>query len=106
MSLDVYLTIEDEEVFGHNITHNLNTMAAEAGIYEALWRPEELGIEKAEQLVNILDKGLTTLKLDRERFEEFNPANGWGNYDNLVNFTEKYLQACRLFPDADVRVSR
>lgn len=54
MSLDVYLTRkklvsydngksfieETEDVYWANITRNLNKMASEAGIYEALWRPE------------------------------------------------------------------
>ena len=39
MSLDVYLMVDNERVYDANITHNLNSMASEAGCYEALWRP-------------------------------------------------------------------
>ncbi len=63
MSLDVYLYEEPSGIpeeqclsciagdddhthrptlYWRNITHNLGRMAVEAGIYEALWRPEEL----------------------------------------------------------------
>lgn len=33
---------DNDVVFEANVTHNLNTMAAEAGIYYALWRPGEM----------------------------------------------------------------
>lgn len=48
MSLDVYLTAtRPTEVCALNITHNLGRMAKEAGIYQHLWRPEEIGVTKA-----------------------------------------------------------
>jgi hypothetical protein len=48
MSLDITLTVVREtSVFERNITHNLNRMADEAGIYGVIWRPEENGIETA-----------------------------------------------------------
>ena len=45
-----------------NITHNLGEMAGAAGIYHHLWRPEEIGVIKAWQLVAPLDAGLALLK--------------------------------------------
>lgn len=107
MSLDVYLTrIQPTEVFWSNITHNLGSMADEAGIYQALWRPEEIGITRAEQLIEPLAKGLELLKAHPARFEALNPPNGWGDYEHFVSFVEKYLEACQEYPDADVRTSR
>lgn len=107
MSLDVYLTVtKPTEVFEWNITHNLGQMAREAGIYEALWRPEEINVTTAEQLIEPLTVGLEKLKADPERFKEFNAPNGWGNYEGLLKFVEKYLEACIVYPDAEVRVCR
>ena len=125
MSLDVYLEvgeerIEDcphcegcgklnrgrEEVFDYNITHNLTRMAEAAGIYKYLWRPDEIGITKASQLIEPLRGGLQVLRSDRERLEKYNPENGWGDYHGLVRFVTNYLNACEDRPDADVRVSR
>lgn len=97
---------ESCEVYHHNITHNLNKMAEVAGIYKELWRPEELGIEKAAQLIAPLELGLATLKDDPAYFKLFNPLNGWGNYEGLVSFVEEYLEACKNHPDADVEASR
>ncbi len=120
MSLDVYLTRkkwvsydegkthtdETETVYEANITHNLNIMAGEAGIYEALWRPEDIGKIKAGEIVELLEKGLVNLKATPEHFEKHNPSNGWGTYKNLVLFVEKYLATCKEYPDAIIEVSR
>jgi hypothetical protein len=96
----------DGEVYSANITHNLNSMAREAGIYEQLWRPDEIGAKKASQLIEPLRAGLSLLKSDPERFKKFNPSNGWGTYEGLVTFTENYLKACEEWPDAEVYASR
>ena len=71
MSLDIYLeipagierwceclrcgklhtTTSPEEGYEANITHNLSRMAQDAGIYHYLWRPEEMNITQAGQLI-------------------------------------------------------
>jgi hypothetical protein len=107
MSLDVYLTAVNEcAVFEANITHNLGPMAARAGIYQHLWRPEELGITTAGQLVEPLTEGLKRLTESPAEFEIDRPGNGWGTYDGLVRFVTNYIEACKEHPDATVRASR
>jgi len=107
MSLDVYLEkVEPCEVYSDNITHNLNVMAKEAGLYFALWRPDEVGLTRAKELIPLLTDGLYKLIEDPERFKAMNPINGWGDYDGLVAFVSEYLKACIANPDARVRVSR
>ena len=120
MSLDVYLnrkrylsydegktyTEDIEQVYWANITHNLGKMAGEAGIYEALWRPEEIGKTRASEIVELLEKGLADLKARPKHFEKFNSPNGWGMYEHFVPFVEKYLEACKEYPDAIIEVSR
>lgn len=107
MSLDVYLKqMEPVNVYSRNITHNLNTMAAEAGIYKHLWRPEELEITKAHQLIEPLRQGLKTLKSDPKHFKQFNAKNGWGIYEDFVDFVSDYLRACEENPNADIEISR
>lgn len=93
-------------VYSKNITHNLNEMAGEAGIYEALWQPEQIGVTHARQLIPLLQAGRDRLRADPERFKQFNPSNGWGNYEGLVSFVVDYLWACEKYPDAEVRVRR
>lgn len=90
------------EVFSSNITSNLDTMAEHAGLYRGIWRPWEIGIKKAGQLTNLLRGGLFYLKSEPEKFRRFNPKNGWGSYETLVEFTEEYLIACVTWPNADI----
>ena len=120
MSLDVYLIRErlisydggttqhpdNENVYKANITHNLFEMADAAGIYKALWRPEEECAEYAHQIIPNLEMGLADLKSRPEYFEQFNAPNGWGMYEHFVPFVEAYLNACKEFPNAKIEVSR
>jgi len=86
---------ETNKVYSANITHNLNTMASKAGIYDYLWQPNEIGITKAHQLIEPLEKGLLFLRDDPAFFKQFNPENGWGDYDGLVRFTQNYLEVVK-----------
>lgn len=107
MSLDVHLMkTEPHQIYWANITHNLNTMAQKAGIYKELWRPDEIGITKAHQLIEPLTQGLKKLKKSPAKYKKFNSPNGWGTYEHFVPFVEKYLQACIDNPEADVEVDR
>lgn len=94
------------KVFEYNITHNLGRMAREAGIYQYLWRPEELGITRASQLIDPLEQGLLSLEADPSFYRAYNPKNGWGKYENLLAFVRDYLNACIEYPDAEISVNR
>ena len=123
MSLDVWLTThpigverecehcgkshkcqKSEEVFKANITHNLTAMAREAGIYEALWRPEVIGVTKAGQLVKPLMAGLHLLLENPRKFKALNPENGWGGYNGLLKFASDYAKACVESPTASINI--
>ena len=126
MSLDVYLYAESEPeaqvcgecgrpldddadegpLFEANITHNLNKMAQEAGIYYELWRPDEIGAIHAGDIIKPLEAGLDKLKSNPPRFEAFKPPNGWGSYKHFVPWVEAYLEACKENPRAFIRASR
>jgi hypothetical protein len=96
----------EKEVFTANITHNLNRMADEAGIYQALWRPEEIPAKFASEIITILREGLQYLGNEPEHFKQFNPVNGWGTYEGLVSFVTRYLTACIEYPQANIVISR
>jgi hypothetical protein len=107
MSLDVFLIeVKPTRIYTSNITHNLGEMAEQCGLYEALWRPEELSAKYARDLIDPIQKGLELLRSDPERFKTFNPENGWGDYDGLVKFAENYLRACTENPNAEVETWR
>lgn len=113
MSLDVdlYFDVVDlpgarHVVYEDNITHNLATMADAAGVCAAMWRPDELGLTRAAQLIPFLRDGLLRLLARPDRFRALNAPNGWGTYDDLVRFVENYLEACEKWPLSKVEVSR
>lgn len=107
MSLDVSLTAtRPTQVFEANITHNLWEMAQEAGIYKCLWRPDEIGITEARQLIQPLSDGLADMRARPEHFKKFNAVNGWGTYDQFIPWIENYLAACEKNPDAAISICR
>lgn len=115
MSLDIELKSPRRvRFFWHGLTHNLGAMAREAGLYEAMWRPCEM--LRADGLVcltpcgrditSALEKGVAALRSDPDKYKAFNPPNGWGTYEGLLECAEKYLVACKKWPDAMVVVGR
>lgn len=107
MSLDVYLANSiGEEVYSANITHNLVEMAKVAGIYKHLWRPEEIDVTNASELVEPLLKGLSDMLRRPAHYRQFDPKNGWGSYDDFIPWLVKYIKACADNPSATVTASR
>lgn len=86
--------IREVRVFDQHITHNLTEMASAAGLYEILWRPEEIGVETAEQAIPFLERGIAELKSNRDKYEKYNPSNGWGSYDGFCKAAQSILDAC------------
>jgi len=113
MSLTVNLLVpKPVSIYDNNITHNLSKMASEVKLsngltlYDVLWRPDEHELELAEDIAELLDEGWNILQSEPDRFRQFNPENGWGNYDNLCTFVYEYRNACWLEPDAKIEVCR
>lgn len=111
MSLDVYLIDpnleegDDNQLYWANITHNLHKMAKEAGIYLALWHPEDLGAKHAKDIIEIVDKGLIDMIRRPGHYQKFNSSNGWGSYWDFIPFVVKYLMALKEHPEAIIEVS-
>ena len=112
MSLDITLTaLRPTTVWDLNITHNLNTMAdavkvRDTTLYKVLWYPEELGLKTGEDILPYLRVGLSMLLTFPEEYQQHNPSNGWGDYNNLVDFVKSYIIACTEFPDGVIEISR
>lgn len=100
------LEFKEVQVFDYNITHNLGSMANAAGIYKELWRPDEIPINRAGDLIKLLSSGLRRLKGNPDEYKKLNPPNVWGSYEGLVGFVESYLEACTKYPEAEIWVSR
>jgi hypothetical protein len=113
MSLDVNLmVIMPVPIHSQNITHNLANMAgnvyitSEMTLYDVLWRPEEYNLVYAKDIADHLHVAWNILLSEPEFFKQFNPENGWGNYDTLLGFVYNYRNKCYDNPEALVEVSR
>jgi len=99
MSVDINLTaVRMVNVFELNISHYYRPIAANAGIDQYIWRPFELGINKAEQLIEPLQIGLTLLETVPAQFETFHGEN----FNQFVGQLRTYLEACKANPNAEV----
>lgn len=97
---------ESEVLYEANITHNLSTMADKAGIYEALWRPEEINAVRAMDIIDRIERGLVKLKSNPDEYKKYDATNGWGTYEQFVAWVEKYLEALKEYPLSIIEVSR
>ena len=107
MGLDLYLKeFKPCTIWAIGITHNLTAMAEAAGLYECMWRPEEMYITLASQMIHPLRCGIAVLKQDKEKLEKLNPKNGYGSYELLLSVAQRYLAACEENPNATVEACR
>jgi hypothetical protein len=77
-------------------------MASAAGIYEAMWRPGE---RTAGDFIDRLENGIALLIDNPRTYRGFDPENGWGTYEDLLDFAHSFLDACIRHPKAKVRAS-
>lgn len=75
-----------------NVTHNLNEMAAHVPVsdhltlYDVIWHSEKHFGGDIDKLRPLWDIGLHYMMNHRKELEQYNPHNGWGNYDILMEF--------------------
>ena len=114
MSLDLDLVIDAcprcgrgaEAVYSINITHNLTKIAKEAGVYYDIWRPEEVGVKEARNLIIPLKEAIKKLKADPDYFKRFEPENKWGTAEIFIKQLGELLEACQTWPRARIETDR
>lgn len=88
--------IETNEFWHGNITHNLAKMAEQCygndcTLYCLLWRDEEL--DDTVDYVYELFTCLTELIELPDFYKHFESSNGWGTYEQLVEFVRSFIHA-------------
>lgn len=96
----------DTELASFNITHNVNKMADLLGVYEALWRPEENGFVKADDIKMLVQAALWNFEGKYEELKALEPSNGWGTVEDFKAFLMQVEDACWEHPRALIEVSR
>lgn len=103
MSWDVSLAIDTgveltEVIDIGNYTSNVHTMYS-----EALGFPfRDLHGKNAGDVVPLLDKAVNDMTRRPQHYEQFNPPNGWGDFDSALDFLSKLLSACKKHPKCTV----
>jgi hypothetical protein len=92
--------------FEANITHNLNAMASAAGIYRAIWRPEECGVKTGRDLAAAIKEPIEEMKKNPDKYRAYDAKNGWGTYEHFIPWLDTLLAACNDYPDHIIGVSR
>lgn len=104
------IEITTNEFWHGNITHNLNEMASEClldleSLYDLLWRDEE-----PSDIINYvyqLFACLLELQDNPEIYKQFNPSNGWGTYEQLVEFVRSFIHALIDMPEgSEIKYSK
>ena len=115
MSWDANLEVTDvdgneSDVGQWGYTHNTNKMvgACLEGMELREYWAKHLGPawfdlfhgQNVKDTLPILERIVTTLESDPEKFTEMNPINGWGNYLGLLKELKDMLDTARKYPSA------
>lgn len=102
MSLTVMLRIDDDIVYDRNIYHTFRNTMKNADIYDLLYCPYDLNINHASGMIEPLHQAILTL------IARINTLDDTANldYDYLLIFVIRYLEACRRWPHAEIVISK
>ena len=122
MSLDLSINVQ---VAHYSLTHNLNTLCShipvgtttkytsatdseqeELSLYSILWRADEHCLYTPNDIREYLITGLTYLETNYNDLLQYNPDNGWGHIDQVIEVTRKLIADCRIYPDASLHHCR
>ena len=113
------IEIETNEFWHGNITHNLGKMAENClsldeesqrySLYNLLWRDTQVPFTGNYLNVYIahLAYCLYVLRNNPDYFKQFNPPNGWGTYEQLVEFVRSFIRALIDMPEgSEIKYSK
>ena len=104
-------SFETKEVFHGNITHNLMLMASKVtskhlNLYDVLWNPDKYNITQAIILAEYLYEAMKFMIINKEDLLQYNPENGWGDYETLLSFIEDIYRACKEYPNSTIEIDK
>lgn len=124
MSLTVAIIDKDETIWDGNITHNMGVMASHipvnyrneddtvafmGSLYDIVWRADNIGdpfFLNTAPMVDVLSDGICYMIQHRLELLQYNPDNGWGSYDDFLNWLISYKNQCEDNPNCKIEISR
>lgn len=114
-------TEREEMQISMNITHNMGNMAKHVPItfeleeemysdtlYQYVWRGDEVSkyVCNTDVMSNVLISGIQYMIGNRNKLLQYNPENGWGNYDDFLDWLITYKRNCDENPNCTIEISR
>lgn len=121
MSLDITIKFKnkecEDEFWNANITHNMGKMARAIPVvidgfgfqtlYNYIWRPDEMSKKVDTTIMSkALTEGIISMIKNRKELIQYNPENGWGDYDTFLEWIIAYKNFCEDNPKCEIEVSR
>lgn len=85
---------ESREV--RNVTYNNSKIFRALGVH-----PDQLSAVASAWIIP-LEKALIEIQKNRLQYVHLEPSNCWGGIDDSIDFMEKLLEKCRMFPHGEV----
>lgn len=93
-----------------NITHNLGKMASNVmpdgkpyTLYSLLWGGK---YKNCRDLIGKLHVCILYMMMNKEELKKYNPENGWGTYEQLLEFTKEFQMACIDNQDCKIEIDK
>ena len=93
-----------------NITHNLGKMASNVTpdgkpytLYSLLWGGK---YKSCRDLISKLHACILYMLMNKEELKKYNPPNGWGTYEQLLEFTKEFQMACIDNKDCKIEIDK
>ena len=99
-----------EYAWAGNITHNLGKMAFNVmpdgkpyTLYSLLWGGK---YKSCRDLIGKLHECILYMLMNKEELKKYNPENGWGTYEQLLEFTKEFQMACIDNQDCEIEIDK
>ena len=92
--------VRETDVLDRSPTYNLAPMF-HAALDISL---SDLDGERCTDCEPIFDDAVRRMQAEPAKYRSMEPSNGWGTYDDALQFMQDMLGACRAYPDGHVVV--
>jgi hypothetical protein len=83
-----------DQIFDRNYTYNIAGIAKEAG-----FSVRDFDDKSGAEIVAILEPAIERMQKDPEHFRQFEPSNGWGDFDTFLELLESLLTITKKNPN-------
>lgn len=87
-------------IFTHKVSMELLELACHSGLYDAVWRPDNIGATIAEHIIAPLTEGLIELTSNPQLYMLYAPSSDM--YRTFLKHISLYLKACMANPNAKI----